>query len=66
MNKKRSSTYKRFIKSLTPQEKKDFEKEYKELVLSEMILALSQSDEILVKRLAIEAGNDEQNLVLSK
>lgn len=56
MTKKIQSTYERFIKSLTPQEKKDFDREYKELAFSEMLLAIMQEDEISVRQLAKEAG----------
>jgi hypothetical protein len=50
------STYDRFIASLTPQERKEFDNEYKELAFSEMLLAIMQKDEISAKRLAREAG----------
>lgn len=56
MTKKTQSTYNRFIKSLSTQEKKDFDQEYKELALSEMLLAIVQNDDISVKQLAKEAG----------
>ena len=56
MTKKIQSTYERFIKSLSSQEKRDFDKEYKKLAFSEMLLAIMQEDEISVRQLAKEAG----------
>lgn len=56
MSKKARSTYDKFIKSLSPQEKRDFEREYKELALSELLIALMQKDDVSIRRLAKEAG----------
>jgi len=56
MTKKIESTYDEFIKSLTPQQKKDFEKEYKDLLLSELLIAIMEEDEISVRKLAKAAG----------
>lgn len=52
MTKKTESTYDEFIKSLTPQQKKEFEKEYKDLLLSELLIAIMEEDEISVRKLA--------------
>lgn len=52
MTKKIKSTVDKFKASLTPQEKKVFDAEYKELLLSEMILAAMEEDHISVRRLA--------------
>jgi len=56
MTKKIKSTYDEFIESLSPKEKEEFEKEYKDLVLSELLIALMEQDGISVRRLAKEAG----------
>ena len=56
MNKKRlksiKSTSEEFVESLTPVERKEFEEEYKDLLLSEMLLALMEQDEVSVRKLA--------------
>ena len=54
--KKPLSTYDEFVKSLKPQELKSFKKEYQELLLSELVLAAMQEDEISVRALAKAAG----------
>lgn len=56
MSKKIKSTYDEFVVALTPQQKKEFDEEYKDLLLSEMILAAMQKDEISVRKLAKLAG----------
>ena len=57
MNKKnQKSTYDKFIEKLSPQEKKEFDQEYKDLLLSELILAAMTQDEISVRELAKMAG----------
>ncbi len=56
MKKQIKTTCDEFIESLTPQQKKDFDKGYKELAISELILALMQRDEISVRKLAKIAG----------
>ena len=56
MNKKIQSTYDRFLKSLTSQERKDFKDEYQELAFAELLIALMQKDDVSVRRLAEEAG----------
>jgi hypothetical protein len=55
-NKKIKSTIDTFIESLSPKEKKAFDEEYKDLLLSEMILAAMEEDKISVRRLAKLAG----------
>lgn len=58
MNKKRStpkkikSTYDEYVESLSPQKKKEFDEGYKELLLSELILAAMAKDAISVRELA--------------
>lgn len=56
MNKKAKSTYDELIDSLSAKEKKEFEEEFKELVLSELVLALMEQDKISVRKLAKLAG----------
>src|SRR5271170_7790550 len=56
MNKKIKSTSEEFVESLTPQQRKKFDEEYKDLLLSEMILAAMEEDHISVRGLAKLAG----------
>jgi hypothetical protein len=56
MAKKIKSTVDEFVESLSPKEKKAFDEEYKDLLLSEMILAAMEEDHISVRRLAKLAG----------
>ena len=56
MTKTIKSTADQFIDSLNPVEKKAFDEEYKELLLSEMILAAMEEDHVSVRRLAKLAG----------
>ena len=56
MTKKIKSTYDKLVDSLSPQEKQKFHEEYLELILSEMLIALMQNDDISVRKLAEEAG----------
>lgn len=53
-NRKAKSTYEHEIAS--PKFKKLFEKEYRDLVLSELILAMMAEDNISVRKLAKEVG----------
>lgn len=56
MTKKIKSTCDEFVESLSSQEKKEFDEEYKDLLLSEMILAAMHQDDISVRKLAKLAG----------
>jgi hypothetical protein len=56
MNKKRTSTVDQFMKSLSPAERKAMENDYQELLLSELILAVMEQDNLSVRRLAQLAG----------
>jgi hypothetical protein len=56
MNKKMKSTSDKFIESLSPKELKEFEEGYKQFALSELILAIMEHDEVLVRKLAKIAG----------
>jgi DNA-binding Xre family transcriptional regulator len=56
MNKKmkEESTYKRLTKN--PKRRAKIEKEYKELLLSELLIALMEEDQVSVRKLAKAAG----------
>ncbi|MFH1832198.1 MAG: helix-turn-helix transcriptional regulator [bacterium] len=58
MNKKTKvkTTCGEFLKSLSPKERKLFEKEHKEFLISEMLIAAMQKDDISVRKLAELAG----------
>jgi DNA-binding Xre family transcriptional regulator len=53
MKKKTSSTYEEFIKN--KKQKKLLDKEYRELLISELLLAAMEKDHISVRKLAAEA-----------
>ena len=54
MSKKALTTYDRIMQD--PKRRQAFEKEYKEFVLSELVLALMENDAKSVRKLAKEAG----------
>ena len=56
MTKKIQSTVDRLVESLSSNEKKAYEAEYKDLLLSEMILAAMAEDHVSVRQLAKLAG----------
>lgn len=56
MKKQAKTTTEQFFDSLTAKERKQFEQEHKELLLSELLLAAMQEDEISVRELAKLAG----------
>jgi hypothetical protein len=56
MNKKIKSTYGEHRESLSPSRKKKFDQGLKDFVLSELMLALMEHDEISVRKLAKIAG----------
>lgn len=56
MTKKIKSTVDTLIDSLSQKERKKFDEEYKELVLSELILAAMEKDNVSVRKLAEIAG----------
>lgn len=56
MTKKLKSTADKFVESLSPKEKMAFDRQYKGLLLSEMILAAMQQDQVSVRHLAKLAG----------
>ena|SRR3990167_8683215 len=55
-NKKIKSTFEAFMESKTPAEKKAYDEGYRDFVLSEMILAAMEEDDISVRKLAKIAG----------
>lgn len=52
IKKKIKSTYEEFMEAKTPNQKKQFEEGYRDFLLSEMILAAMQEDNISVRKLA--------------
>jgi DNA-binding Xre family transcriptional regulator len=56
MTKNVKSTCGEFLKSLTPKQKKQFDKEHKEFLISEMLIAAMQNDDVSVRELAKLAG----------
>ena len=52
MTKKIKSTHDKFIESMTAKEKKEYEKELKDFIISELILAAMEEDNISVRKLA--------------
>ena len=54
--KKQLTTYEEHQKSLTSKQRQEFENEYQELVLSELVLAIMAQDDISVRKLARIAG----------
>ena len=52
--KKRESTFDRMMKD--PEPRKNFEEGYREFLISELLLALMEEDDISVRKLAKEAG----------
>jgi predicted HTH domain antitoxin len=56
VRKKPLSTYDEHMQSLSPKELKDYEKGYQEFLLSEVVIAAMQEDDISVRKLAKAAG----------
>ncbi len=56
MTKKIKSTYDKLMESITQKEKKEYEKDLKDFLISEIILAAMEEDNISVRRLAKLAG----------
>ena len=52
MIRKKTSTYERFLSTLTKKQKNEFELEYEELSISEMLIAAMNIDNISVRKLA--------------
>ena len=56
MSKKIKSTYEEYIESLTTEEKEEFDRGYKEHLLSELLIALMNHDRVSARKLAKMAG----------
>ncbi len=56
MSKKIKTTYDELMESMTPQERNGYEKELKDFIISELVLAAMEEDNISVRRLAKLAG----------
>ena len=56
MNKKHATTYDEFVTSLTAEEKAEMDRDYTELVLSELLIALMQENKVSARKLAQQAG----------
>jgi DNA-binding Xre family transcriptional regulator len=56
MNKKVLSTYDEHIKNMSKARRKKFDEGYRELLLSELLIAVMQEDEVSVRELAKAAG----------
>jgi hypothetical protein len=56
MTKKIKSTYDKLMESMTPKEKKEYETELKDFIISELVLAAMEEDSISVRKLAKLAG----------
>jgi hypothetical protein len=62
-NKKEQSTYDRFMQSLTVEQKRALDKEYRELLLLELLLAENQGDAQAVANLKRELNKDSQQIL---
>lgn len=62
MNKKITTTYDRFVNKMSAREKRAFDQEYNELLLSELLIALMQQNEISIRKLA-EAANISPTII---
>ena len=56
MTKKAKSTYDRYLENLTPKQRQKHEEEYIDLILSELLIAAMEEDDISVRELAKVAG----------
>lgn len=56
MTKEIKSTVEELIESLTPEERKKYDEEYREFLLSELLLAAMAKDNVSVRNLAKMAG----------
>lgn len=56
MSKKNKSTYDKFLESMTKKQRREFEEGYKDLLISEMLIAAMRQDGVSVRELAEEAG----------
>jgi len=56
MSKKVKSTYDRFLESMTKKQRQEFKEGYRDLLISEMLIAAMNQDGVSVRELATEAG----------
>lgn len=56
LKKESLSTYDQHMQSLSPKELKEYKKGYQEFLLSELVIAAMQEDELSVRKLAKAAG----------
>jgi hypothetical protein len=56
IKKKIKSTFEEFMEAKTPQQRKNYEEGYRDFLLSEMILAAMEEDDVSVRKLAKLAG----------
>lgn len=56
MNKKVQSSYEEHLKGMTRARKKKFDEGYRDLLLSELLIAIMQEDDLSVRELARSAG----------
>lgn len=56
MNKNANTTCGRFLESLSPRQKKQFKKEHEAFLISEMLRAAMENDDVSVRKLAHLAG----------
>jgi len=56
MSKKQKSTYDKYVEAMSSERRKEFEKGYKDFLLSEMLIAVMERDGVSVRELAREAG----------
>lgn len=56
MSKKVKTTCEEYVDSLTPQQKKEFDNEFRNFALSELILVAMKKDDVSVRQLAKLAG----------
>lgn len=56
MSKKTPSTYERLMESMSPDERKEYDEELRQLLLSELLIAIMEADNISVRKLAKMVG----------
>ena len=50
MSKKTPSTYERLMESMSPDERKEYDEELRQLLLSELLIAIMEADNIFCKK----------------
>ena len=64
MTKKILTTTDKYLNTMTPDERAEFDKELRNLALSEMVLAAREGDEVSARKLAKLAGAIDTNNIL--